>query len=111
MTNDETDAILTLDAVDASVQVINTSIFGITASEPDTSNTLDAKFKTGLPPKIRKFDTSMDGKLTMKFNKPMRFSSSFVEELLRSRTKPRKLNRKEEPTEYIMIFYEPNDVE
>jgi hypothetical protein len=81
VSNDGTDAILTLDAVDASGEVINTSIFGITTGELDTSNTLDAKFKNGLPPKIKKVDTSMDGKLTMKFNKPMRFSSSFVEEL------------------------------
>ena len=104
---------MTLDAVDASSEVINTSIFGILAGEQDTSDSLDAKFKTGLPPKIKKCDTSMDGKLTMKFNKPMRFSNSFVEELQRSRTKLRKLNSKksEEPTEFIKILYEPNDIE
>ena len=111
MANDETDAILTLDPVDASDEVINSSIFGITAGEQDTSSTLDAKFKTGLPPKVKKLDTSMDGKLTMKFNKPMRLSNSFVEELQISRTKLRKLNSKEEPNEFIKILYEPNEIE
>ena len=41
--------------------MIKTSIFGITAGEPDTSNYLETKFKNGLPPKIKKVDTSVDG--------------------------------------------------